>query len=74
MTNEILQKNNISTIATWIAITITAILTYLGYTVDYQTLLPVISAVITLAIAIWSSKHPNTLNILGNGDENDGGA
>lgn len=67
MTNKYLQTNNISTIATWLAITITAILSYFGFTVDQATLLPVISGVITLIIAIWSSKNPNDLNELGNG-------
>ena len=64
--------NNISTIATFIAICITGILAYFGYTVDQAQLATVIMSVITLIIAVWSSKHPNTITALGNGDEDDG--
>ena len=68
--------NNISTIATFIAIAITALLAYFGYTVDQAQLATVIMSIITLIIAIWSSKNPNTIQALGNGpdDNNDGGA
>lgn len=61
-----METNNISTIATFIAICITMILAYFGYTVDQTQLATVIMSVITLIIAIWSSKNPNTLAILGN--------
>lgn len=61
-----METNNISTIATFAAIIITAILSYFGYTVDQNELTPLILGLITLAIAIWSSKNPNTLEILGN--------
>ena len=61
-----METNNISTIATFAAICITAILAYFGYTVDQAQLATVIMLVITLIIAIWSSKNPNTLEILGN--------
>ena len=61
-----METNNISTIATFAAICITAILAYFGYTVDQAQLATVIMSVITLIIAIWSSKNPNTLEILGN--------
>ena len=61
-----METNNISTIATFAAIIITAILSYFGYTVDQNQLTPVILGVITLIIAIWSSKNPNTLACLGN--------
>ena len=64
--NNNLNKGNISTLATWLAITITAILTCMGYTVDQTQLIAVISGLITLIIAIYSSKNPNTLKILGN--------
>ena len=62
-----LTKGNITTIATWIAITITAIIGYFGYTVDQSQLLTVITGIITLIIAIWSSKNPNEITALGNG-------
>ena len=58
--------NNISTIATFLAICITGILAYFGYTVDQAQLATVLMSVITLIIAIWSSKNPNTIGVLGN--------
>ena len=63
--------NNISTIATFVAIAITAILAYFGYTVDQAQLATVIMSVITLIIAIWSSKNPNTITALGNSPEDE---
>ena len=61
-----METNNISTIATFIAICLTMILAYFGYTVDQTQLATVIMSVITLIIAIWSSKNPNTLACFGN--------
>ena len=61
-----METNNISTIATFIAICLTAILAYFGYTVDQAQLATVIMSIITLIIAIWSSKNPNTLACFGN--------
>ena len=62
-----MKTNNISTIATFIAIILSALLNYFGYIVDQEAITPLILGIITLAIAIWSSKNPNTLGILGNG-------
>lgn len=61
-----METNNISTIATFLAICITGILAYFGYTVDQGQMATVLMSVITLIIAIWSSKNPNTLEVLGN--------
>ena len=61
-----MDTNNISTIATFIAICITGILAYFGYSVDQAQLATVLMSVITLIIAIWSSKNPNTLSCFGN--------
>ena len=61
-----METNNISTIATFAAIIITTILAYFGYTVDQAQLATVLMSIITLVIAIWSSKNPNTLELLGN--------
>lgn len=61
-----MEVNNISTIATFAAIIITGILAYFGYTVDQTQLATVLMSIITLIIAIWSSKNPNTLEWLGN--------
>jgi uncharacterized membrane protein YqjE len=64
-----MDTNNISTIATFAAICLTTILAYFGYTVDQAQATTVIMGVITLIIAIWSSKNPNTLAFLGNAPE-----
>ena len=64
-----LTTNNISTIATFIAICLTAILSYFGYNVEQAQIVPVVMGVITLIIAIWSSRNPNTIAALGNGDD-----
>ena len=61
-----MDTNNISTIATFAAICLTTILAYFGYTVDQAQLATVIMSIITLCIAIWSSKNPNTLKCFGN--------
>ena len=61
-----MQENNISTIATFIAIILTGVIGYFGYTVDQTQLATVIMSIITLIIAIWSSKNPNTLKCFGN--------
>lgn len=67
-----METNNISTIATFIAIIITGILAYFGYSIDQPQLATIIASVITLIIAVWSSKHPNTLKCLGNNDDDFG--
>jgi type IV secretory pathway VirB2 component (pilin) len=64
-----METNNISTIATFLAICITGILAYFGYTVDQAQLATVLMSVLTLIIAIWSSKNPNTFACLGNAPE-----
>ena len=80
MTNEILQKNNISTIATWTAIIvmiIEIIAKHFNLDIPHDTITLFVSGVITFIIAVYSSRHPNDLKCLGNdtnGDENDGGA
>jgi len=68
MTNE-LTKGNITTIATWLAILLTIILTQLGIEIDQGMLVSFCSGLITLCIAIYSSKHPNTFEFLGNQDD-----
>ena len=64
-----METNNISTIATFLAICLTGILAYFGYTVDQGQLATVLMSVITLIIAVWSSKNPNTFEVLGNAPE-----
>lgn len=63
-----METNNISTIATFAAIVITGIVGYFGYTVDQAQLATLLMTVITFIIAVWSSKNPNTLEILGNNE------
>ena len=66
---EILNKNNGSTIATWIAILvmiIEIISKQLGIDIPHDTVVLFATGVVTFIIAIYSSKHPNTLSILGN--------
>ena len=62
-----LNANNISTIATWIVVIIGPLLAYLGYNIDQNTLIPIVTAIIGLIIAVWSSRNPNTISALGNG-------
>ena len=62
---------NISTIATWLAIAITGILAYFGIELDLNALIPLIAAIITFIIAVWSSKNPNEIEALGNAPENE---
>ena len=62
-----LNTNNISTIATWIVVLIGPLLAYLGYNIDQNSLIPIVTAIIGLIIAVWSSRNPNTIEILGNG-------
>ena len=69
MTNQLLTKGNITTIATWIAIAISAIIAYFGIEFDFTPFIPVIAFIITLIIAVYSSKHPNTFGFLGNDEE-----
>ena len=64
--DQTMNTNNISTIATFAAICLTTILAYFGYSVDQAQATTVIMGIITLIIAIWSSKNPNTLSWLGN--------
>ena len=66
-----LNTANISTIATFLAIALTGILAYFGYTVDQAQLATVLMSIITLIIAIWSSKNPNEIAALGNAPEED---
>ena len=61
-----MDTNNISTIATFIAIILSAVLSYFGYYMNQTEAVPVITGLITLIIAVWSSKNPNTLKCLGN--------
>lgn len=68
MTNELLSKGNITTIATWLAIALTALISYFGIEFDLTPFIPMIAALITLLIAVYSSKHPNTFGFLGNDD------
>lgn len=69
MTNEILTKENLSTIATWLAIVLGALFNYFGITIGQAELTLFTTGLITLLIAIYSSIHPNNLQALGNKTE-----
>ena len=64
-----MEINNISTYATWTAVIILilqAICKYFNISIGENDLTIIANAIITLAIAIWSSYNPNTIQWLGN--------
>ena len=61
------SKENVSTLATWIGIAILPILIKLGIDIDQATLTAIVSTVIVIGIAIYSSYNPNKIDGLGNG-------
>lgn len=62
-TTNILNKNDLSTIAVWI---FTIIAPYVSAYITQETFTTLFVAIIGLIIAIYSSKNPNTMEILGN--------
>lgn len=56
-------KNNVSTIATWIYVLIAP---YVAKYFTQDQFVTLVIAIVGLAIAIYSSKHPNTMAILKN--------
>lgn len=69
MTTNLLTKGNITTLATWIAIGITTLVAVFGVELDLTPYIPLIAGLITIGIAVYSSKHPNTFAFLGNDGE-----
>lgn len=63
------SKENVSTIATWIGIAILPLLIKAGIDIDQATLVAIISTVIVIGIAVYSSYNPNRIDGLGNGPE-----
>ena len=64
-----METNNISTYATWTAIVVLIlqmICRYFNVQIGESDLTIIANAIITLAIAIWSSYNPNTIPWLGN--------
>lgn len=64
-----METNNISTYATWTAIIVLIlqmICRYFNIQIGESDLTIIANAIITLAIAIWSSYNPNTIPWLGN--------
>lgn len=64
-----METNNISTYATWTAIVVLllqVICRYLNIPIGESDLTIIANAIITLAIAIWSSYNPNNITWLGN--------
>ena len=66
-----METNNFSTITTWTAIIvmiIEVICKPLGIEIPHETIVMFVTGVITFIIAVWSSKNPNTIPWLGNGE------
>lgn len=63
------SKENVSTLATWIGIAILPVLIKLGIDIDQATLIAIVSTIIVVGIAIYSSLNPNKIDGLGNGEE-----
>lgn len=64
-----MNTNNISTYATWTAIIVLilqAICKYFNIQIGENDLTIIANAIITLAIALWSSYNPNKIPWLGN--------
>ena len=64
-----MEFNNATTIATWTAIIvmiIEVICKHFGVEIPHETVVMFVTGVITFIIAVISSKHPNTLECLGN--------
>lgn len=64
-----METNNISTYATWTAIVVLIlqmICRYFNIQIGESDLTIIANAIITLAIAIWSSYNPNSISWLGN--------
>ena len=66
-----METNNISTYATWTSVIILllqVICKYFNVSIGESDLTIIANAIVTLAIAIWSSYNPNTIPWLGNGE------
>lgn len=64
-----MEVNNFSTIATWTAVLVIIlqlICKYFHLEIGESDLTILANAIIALIIAVWSSRNPNTLAILGN--------
>lgn len=64
-----LTKNNISTISVFIYMMVSPLLIRYGILIDDGTFTTLISGVIGLFLATWSSKNPNNMKVLGNDTE-----
>ena len=67
-----METNNLSTYATWTAIVVLIlqiICRYCNIQIGESDLTIIANAIITLAIAIWSSYNPNTIPWLGNAQQ-----
>ena len=67
MANDIFKKENISTIAVWVYMIISPILVKYGIDIDQATFTAFFVALFGIILAIWSSRNPNDLEVLGNG-------
>lgn len=65
-----LNKNNISTIIVWLSAILTPIIIQYGIQIDETTLTAILWGAYLLIATIYSSYHPNKLEILGNAPTN----
>lgn len=60
------DKKNLTTIAVWIYMLISPILVKYGIEIDQTAFVGVAVPLFGLILAIWSSRNPNDMEILGN--------
>ena len=63
------SKENLTTVAVFLYMVISPVLNSVGMGVDQVTFTNIITAIVGVAIALVSAKHPNT--ILSNSDDDD---
>ena len=63
------SKENVSTLATWVGIALLPIIIRLGINIDQATLTAIVSTIIVIGIAVYSSLNPNKIDELGNNVE-----
>lgn len=64
--NELLTKGNLTTIATWLYMAFGSYICAYITQEQFTTLIIIVGGVL---LAVYSSKNPNTLKILGNGSQ-----
>ena len=65
------SKENLTTVAVFIYMLISPMLNDYGVSIDQSGFTSIIVGIIGFLIAIISAKHPNTLSLLGNKDDDE---